>query len=296
MKALESGEVDTAIVGGVNVLTHPLAFVGFAQARMLSPEGLCRAYDNDGMGYVRSEGGAAVILRRSDVAAAQGDRSYARILASAVNSAGRTNGISLPSQEAQAQLLRSLYEGNGVDPNRLAFIEGHGTGTKVGDPAEIWSIGTVIGSARRAPIPIGSIKTNIGHTEPASGLLGLLKAMLALENNYFPASLHFETPNEAVDFQELNVHVAAEPIELLHGKHSRLAGINSFGFGGTNAHVIICDPQNGRDREKPEAVGKVFMASAHTETALDTLLKSYRATLKDAPAAERRALIAAAGG
>lgn len=295
MKALESGEVDTAIVGGVNALTHPAAFVGFAQARMLSPEGLCRAYDNDGMGYVRAEGGAVVILRRSDVALTQGDRSYARVLASAVNSAGRTNGISLPSEQAQAQLLKSLYEGNGIDPNRLAFIEGHGTGTKVGDPAEVWSIGTVIGAARRAPIPIGSIKTNIGHTEPASGLLGLMKAMLALENNYFPASLHFETPNDAVDFNALNVHVAAEPIELLHGKHARLAGVNSFGFGGTNAHIIISDPQNPREREKPEAVGKVFLASAHTASALDALLKSYRAALRDATPAERRPLIASAG-
>jgi acyl transferase domain-containing protein/NADPH:quinone reductase-like Zn-dependent oxidoreductase/acyl carrier protein/short-subunit dehydrogenase len=295
MKALESGEVDTAIVGGVNALTHPLAFVGFAQARMLSPEGLCRAYDNDGMGYVRAEGGAAIILRRSDVALAQGDRSYGRVLASAVNSSGRTNGISLPSEQAQAQLLKSLYDGNGIDPNRLAFIEGHGTGTKVGDPAEIWSIGTVIGAARRAPIPIGSIKTNIGHTEPASGLLGLMKAMLALENNYFPASLHFETPNDAVDFNALNVHVAAEPIELLHGKHARLAGVNSFGFGGTNAHIIISDPQNPREREKPEAVGKVFLASAHTASALDSLLKSYRTALKEATIAERRPLIASAG-
>ena len=169
-KALEDGEVDTAIVGGVNVLSHPLAFVGFAQARMLSPEGLCRAYDNDGLGYVRAEGGAVVILRRSDTALIAGDRSFGRILASGVNSVGRTNGISLPSREAQARLLRSLYEGNGIDPNRLAFMEGHGTGTKVGDPAEVWAIGTVIGAARRAPIPIGSIKTNIGHTEPASGL------------------------------------------------------------------------------------------------------------------------------
>ena len=295
-KALEAGEVDTAIVGGVHVLTHPLAFVGFAQARMLSPEGLCRAYDNDGIGYVRAEGGAVVILRRSDVAASQGDRSYGRILASAVNSAGRTNGISLPSEKAQARLLRSLYEGNGIDPNSLAFVEGHGTGTKVGDPSEIWSIGTVIGAARRAPIPIGSIKTNIGHTEPASGLMGLMKAMLALENNYFPASLHFETPNEAVDFNALNVHVAAEPIELLHGKHPRLAGINSFGFGGTNAHVIISDPQNRPDREKPEAsVGKTFMASAHTASALDNLLKDYRTTLKQASPSARRSLIAAAG-
>ncbi|MDQ6434985.1 type I polyketide synthase [Mesorhizobium sp. LHD-90] len=295
MKALESGEVDTAIVGGVNALTHPLAFVGFAQARMLSPEGLCRAYDNDGMGYVRAEGGAVVILRRSDIATSQGDKSYGRVLASAVNSAGRTNGISLPSEKAQAQLLRSIYEGNGIDPNRLAFIEGHGTGTKVGDPAEIWSIGTVVGAARRAPIPIGSIKTNIGHTEPASGLLGLMKAMLALENNYFPASLHFETPNDAVDFNALNVHVAAEPIELLHGKHARLAGVNSFGFGGTNAHIIISDPQTPREREKPEAAGRVFLASAHTASALDLLLKSYRATLKDAAPSERRPLIAAAG-
>jgi acyl transferase domain-containing protein/NADPH:quinone reductase-like Zn-dependent oxidoreductase/acyl carrier protein/NADP-dependent 3-hydroxy acid dehydrogenase YdfG len=295
MKALEDGEVDTAIVGGVNALTHPLAFVGFAQARMLSPEGLCRAYDNDGIGYVRAEGGAVVILRRSDTALAEGDRSYARVLASGVNSAGRTNGISLPSQQAQAQLLRSLYEGNGIDPNRLAFIEGHGTGTKVGDPAEVWSIGTVIGASRRAPIPIGSIKTNIGHTEPASGLLGLMKAMLALEHNFFPASLHFDTPNESVDFKALNVHVAGEPIELLHGKHARLAGVNSFGFGGTNAHVIISDPHDGPVRDKPEVGGKVFLASAHTASALEALLKSHRARLKDVAPHERRPLVAATG-
>ncbi|MBX3566731.1 MAG: SDR family NAD(P)-dependent oxidoreductase [Rhizobiaceae bacterium] len=293
VKALEDGEVDTAIVGGVNVLTHPLAFVGFAQARMLSPEGLCRAYDNDGMGYVRAEGGAVIILRKTEHA--QQDRSFARILVSAVNSAGRTNGISLPSEKAQAQLLRSIYSREGIDANRLAFVEGHGTGTKVGDPSEIWSIGTVIGQARRAPIPIGSIKTNIGHTEPASGLLGLLKAVSALENNYFPASLHFETPNESVDFNALNVHVAAEPIELLHGKHPRLAGVNSFGFGGTNAHVIISDPQNPRERDKPEASGKVFMASAHSASALESLIAGYRDTLAKARPADRKAIIAASG-
>jgi acyl transferase domain-containing protein/NADPH:quinone reductase-like Zn-dependent oxidoreductase/acyl carrier protein/short-subunit dehydrogenase len=293
MKALEAGEVDTAIVGGVNALTHPLAFVGFAAARMLSPEGLCRAYDNDGLGYVRAEGGAVVILRRTDQA--QGDHSFARILATGVNSAGRTNGISLPSREAQAALLRSLYSRDGIDPNRLAFIEGHGTGTKVGDPAEVWSIGTVVGAARRVPIPIGSIKTNIGHAEPASGMLGLMKAMLALEHNMFPASLHFETPNEAVDFSALKVHVASEPIELLHGKHPRLAGINSFGFGGTNAHVIIADPANSRDRDGPEAAGRVFMASAHTASALDALLVSYRESFARAKPAERKSLIAASG-
>lgn len=212
-----------------------------------------------------------------------------------MNSAGRTNGISLPSQEAQAQLLKSLYEGHGIDPNRLAFLEGHGTGTKVGDPAEVWAIGTVIGAARRAPIPIGSIKTNIGHTEPASGLFGLMKAMLALENNFFPASLHFETPNDAIDFDALNVHVAAEPIELLHGKQPRLAGVNSFGFGGTNAHVVISDPQAAPERVRTEASGKVFFASAHTASALESLLDSYRTALKKAAPAEGRSIIAASG-
>jgi acyl transferase domain-containing protein/NADPH:quinone reductase-like Zn-dependent oxidoreductase/acyl carrier protein/short-subunit dehydrogenase len=295
VQALNAGEIDTAIVGGVNALTHPLPFVGFAQARMLSPDGLCRAYDNDGIGYVRAEGAAVVILRRSDVAHRLGDRSHASILASGVNSAGRTNGISLPSAEAQAALLRSVYENAGIDPNRLAFIEGHGTGTKVGDPAEIWSIGTVIGAGRRAPIPIGSIKTNIGHAEPASGLMGLLKATMALEHNYLPASLHFDTPNESVDFGALNVHVASEPIELLHGKQARLAGVNSFGFGGTNAHVVISDPPAGRERDKPEAAGLAFMASAHTQSALGELLSGYRKALKDANPDERRSIIAAAG-
>ncbi len=295
VKALEAGQIDTAIVGGVNALTHPLAFVGFAQARMLSPEGLCRAYDEDGMGYVRAEGGAVVILRMTEAATANGDRSFARIVASAVNSAGRTNGISLPSETAQARLLRSLYNGGGVDTNRVAFIEGHGTGTKVGDPSEVWSIGTVVGATRRAPIPIGSIKTNIGHAEPASGLLGLMKAVLSLENNFFPASLHFETPNKNIDFDGLNVHVASEPIELLHGKHPRLAGINSFGFGGTNAHVIISDPQPQKRADGQDVSGKVFFASAHTASALDGLLRSYRETLTKASAPELKPMIAAAG-
>ncbi len=295
LKALESGDIDLAIVGGVNALTHPLAFVGFAQARMLSPAGLCRSYDQDGIGYVRAEGCAVVVLRRSDAAERYGDRSHARILASGVNSSGRTNGISLPSAEAQAMLLRSLYEEGGIDPNRLAFIEGHGTGTRVGDPAEIWSIGTVIGKARRAPIPIGSIKSNIGHAEPASGLLGLIKAQLALENDFVPATLHFDKPNESIDFDGLNVHVASEPIELLHGKQPRLAGVNSFGFGGTNAHVVLSDPAPVARKSPDEAGGRLFVVSAQTESALASLLKSYRQTLKDAPTDGQARLIAATG-
>ncbi|SEL45448.1 Acyl transferase domain-containing protein [Xaviernesmea oryzae] len=296
MRALNSGEIDTAIVGGVNILAHPLPFVGFAQARMLSPEGLCRAYDNEGMGYVRAEGGVVFVLRRSDRVRQDRDRSYARIVATGVNSAGRTNGISLPSREAQAALLGSIYDGHGIDANQVAFVEGHGTGTKVGDPAEVWSIGTVIGAKRRAPVPIGSIKSNIGHTEPASGLFGMLKAMMALENNYLPASLHFDTPNENIDFDELNVRVTANPIELLRGKKARLAGINSFGFGGANAHVVISDPEPlPEERQRASGGGHVFIASAHTASALESLLSAYRSSLAKASREEARAIVAASG-
>ncbi|MDW9902421.1 SDR family NAD(P)-dependent oxidoreductase [Sinorhizobium meliloti] len=296
MRALNAGEIDTAIVGGVNILAHPLPFVGFAQARMLSPEGLCRAYDNDGAGYVRAEGGVVFVLRRTDRAQRERDRSYARIVASGVNSAGRTNGISLPSREAQANLLRMIYEGNGIDANQVAFVEGHGTGTKVGDPAEVWSIGTVIGAKRRAPVPIGSIKSNIGHTEPASGLFGMMKAVLALENNYLPASLHFETPNEQIDFDGLNVRVTANPIELLKGKRARLAGINSFGFGGANAHVVISDPDPAQaEKAATSPAGHVFLASAHTASSLENLLRDYKAAFAGATKEETRAIVAASG-
>lgn len=300
-RALERGDIDTAIVGGVNILVHPLSFVGFAQARMLSPEGLCRAYDTNGQGYVRAEGGVAIVLRRSDKVQRERDRSYAQIHATGVNSSGRTNGISLPSREAQADLLHSIYHGNGIDVNRLAFIEGHGTGTRVGDPAEVWAIGTVIGQKRPAPLPIGSIKSNIGHTEPVSGLFGLIKAMIALENDFLPASLHIEQANEDIDFAGLNVRVNTSAVKLLPAaKEARLAGVNSFGFGGTNAHVVIGDPLSALGRQaqpKADAAPKqedmLFLASAHSASALTHLLEDYKAMIERSDAAKARRLIAA---
>jgi acyl transferase domain-containing protein len=293
VRALERGEVDTAIVGGVNLLNHPLPFVGFAQARMLSPEGRCRAYDNDALGYVRAEGAVTIVLRRSDKAQAAGDRSRARIVASGVNSAGRTNGISLPSPEAQVGLLDRIYSEAGIDPNHIAFIEGHGTGTKVGDPAEVYAIGQVIGKRRRAPVPLGSIKSNIGHTEPASGLFGLLKAVMALENNYLPASLFFDTPNEHIDFADLNVRVTSTALELLRSRNPRLAGINSFGFGGTNAHVVICDPEPPKPGVADRGGDHYFVASAHTENALKQMVADYRDRMAEVPEDKADAIVAA---
>ncbi|MCL6707701.1 SDR family NAD(P)-dependent oxidoreductase [Pseudomonas sp. R2.Fl] len=295
VKALNAGEVDTAIVGGVNVLVHPLPFVGFAQARMLSKDGLCRAYDDNGIGYVRAEGAAVLILRRSDRAREEGDRSHATIVGSGTNAAGRTNGISLPSREAQAALLNSIYVDGGIDPDSIAFIEGHGTGTKVGDPAEVWSLGQVIGRRRKEPITIGSIKTNIGHAEPASGLLGLMKAMLSLEHDYFPASLHFDTPNDSIDFEGLNVRVASEGLALSRGSEPRLAGVNSFGFGGANAHVVISDPVRPTSPLVDSDKSAFFMASAHTADSLRGLLEGYRDHLQAVDGDGQASIVAAAG-
>ncbi|MES5100722.1 SDR family NAD(P)-dependent oxidoreductase [Agrobacterium sp. BA1120] len=278
VRALQSGEIDTAIVGGVNILAHPFSFIGFSQARMLSPEGLCRAYGEGGQGYVRSEGGGVVVLRTTENSVVKNDRSYATIVASGLNSSGRTNGISLPSREMQAELLRWIYSQHRLDPNDLAFIEGHGTGTKVGDPAELWAIGTELGQKRDTRLLVGSVKSNLGHSEPASGMFGLIKAMLSLQHDFIPASLHAEILNPDIDFENLNVEVNRSGYDIPRGDRRRLAGINSFGFGGTNAHVVISDPAY-RVEDALFAHGP-FMVSAHTKTALRSLLESYVRELK----------------
>ncbi len=239
LDALRAGVVDTAVVGGLNMLLSPFPFLGFAAARMLAPDGRCRPFDADGQGYVRAEGAVALVLRRRDAAPIGAGRCYAEVVAAGVNSDGRTSGVSLPSSEAQAALLRQVYQGAAIDPVVLAFVEAHGTGTKVGDPAEAGAIGSVLGRARKAPLPIGSIKSNIGHLEPAAGLAGVLKALLAFDHRLLPASLHCRTPNPAIAFKELNIEVARQPLPLDIEPGVTCAGVSAFGFGGTNAHVIL---------------------------------------------------------
>lgn len=281
INALESGQVETAIVAGVNLLLSPLSYLGFSRASMLSHQGLCRAFDADGDGYVRSEGAVAFVLRRSDVARAKGDIIHARILASGLNADGRTVGMSLPSSDAQAKLLRDIYDGLGIDPSDLAFVEAHGTGTRVGDPAEAGALGAVVGQRRGAPLPIGSVKTNIGHLESASGAVGLLKAMLSLKHDVFPRSLHFDTPNPDIAFDDLNLAVAGEAVKLERGTKPRLAGINSFGFGGTNAHVVIADGEQTAAAESDAPASAPLILSARSAEALARLAGAYRQRLAD---------------
>jgi phthiocerol/phenolphthiocerol synthesis type-I polyketide synthase C len=289
--ALRSGRIDTAIVGGVNVLASPFGFLSFSQATMLSKTGLCQAFSAKADGYVRAEGGVVFVLRNR--AAAGNDRIHAVIRASDVNSDGRTSGISLPSKVHQAALLERVYREFSIDPEQLAFVEAHGTGTRVGDPIEAGALGEVLGRRRSQPLPIGSIKTNVGHMEPASGLAGVLKAMLALEHDEIPASLHFDDPNPDIDFRGLNLEVC-ETSRPLGRSGTRLAGVNSFGFGGTNAHVIIADAPPATAAPAATRDPAYLLLSAQSQAALAALATDYAARLRSDRSGTAE-IIAAAG-
>ncbi|MDO5531762.1 type I polyketide synthase [Sutterella sp.] len=237
------GEADQAVAGGVNVLLAPMPFIGFSKAHMLSPTGTCRVFDTDADGYVRSEGGAVVLLKPLEKALADGDAIHAVIRATAVNSDGRTAGIALPSCEAQTRLLQEIYSRPGIDKANLVYLEAHGTGTAAGDPIETASIGTVLGRPGDEPLVVGSVKANLGHLETGSGMAGLAKAIAVLETGIVPKNIHFETPNPAIDFAKLGIRVPVENerVTVLPGRS--LVGVNSFGFGGTNAHAVLeCAP------------------------------------------------------
>lgn len=279
-EALRSGRVDTAIVGGINVIASPASFIAFSQASMLSPTGLCRAFSGDADGFVRAEGGAVLVLRKASHAQTNKNPVHGLVLATDVNSDGRTNGISLPSLAAQEALLQRVYSRASLSPDRLAFVEAHGTGTPAGDPIEAAALGRSIGRARSNALPIGSIKTNIGHLEPASGMAGLLKAFMALNHGILPPSLHFSEPNPNIDLERLNLTICNKPL-LLPNAAQQMAGVSSFGFGGTNAHVVIAAgkkvaaPAQTSMTGLPTEAG-LFAFSADSKTALIELAKQYK--------------------
>ncbi|GAA3463421.1 SDR family NAD(P)-dependent oxidoreductase [Saccharothrix longispora] len=242
VRGLAAGEGELALVGGISLLLNPATHVGFAQASMLSPSGRCRTFSADADGYVRAEGGAVVVLKRLSDAVRDGDRVHAVIPGSGVNCDGRTAGLASPRAETQETLLREVYRRAGVEPGELVYFEAHGTGTPAGDPAECAAVGGALGRNRTSPLPIGSVKTNLGHLEAASGLAGLLKAVLVLRHGEIPASLHGERLNPAIDFAGLGLAPVARRTPLKHSGRP-VVGVNSFGFGGANAHVVLtCGP------------------------------------------------------
>ncbi|MFO1150428.1 MAG: SDR family NAD(P)-dependent oxidoreductase [Alsobacter sp.] len=265
---LSRGVVDTAVVAGVNMLLSPAPFIGFSRARMLSPTGRCRPFSARADGYVRSEGAVAFVLRRPEAVGKA--RVRASILAAGVNSDGRTVGISLPSAEGQMRLLQQVYQQSCIDPTSLAFVEAHGTGTRVGDPAEARAIGCVLGAGRSSPLPVGSAKSNVGHLESASGAVGLLKAILSMERRVFPATLELDDLNPDIDFEALNLAPAGTSVTLDPEGILR-AGICNYGFGGTNAHVVIESATPARPEPPESGAPRLLMLTAQSAEALSAL-------------------------
>ncbi len=239
-RSIWNGEAEMGIAGGVNLILRPESTILLSKAGFLNPDGYCKAFDASANGYVRAEGSGVVVLKPLSKAVADGDRVYGVIRGTAVNQDGYVaEGFTVPSADAQISVLLSAYRDAGVEPGTVQYVEAHGPGTAVGDPIECKALGTIIGQARgEGTCLVGSVKTNVGHLEGASGITGFLKGLLVARHGAVPPNLHFHTPNPAIDFAGLHLRVADRRYDLNREAAVRV-GVNSFGAGGTNAHVVI---------------------------------------------------------
>ncbi|WP_413206148.1 type I polyketide synthase [Rhodospirillum sp. A1_3_36] len=282
-RSLRSGETDLALVGGVNLILSPESHICFSKLRAISPTGRCRTFDAEADGYVRGEGCGFIVLKRTDEAVRDGNRVLLSVKGTAVNQDGRTNGLAAPNGTAQQAVVREALRDADLGPDDIDYVEAHGTGTLLGDPIEVEALGAVFGSKRQTPLHIGSVKTNIGHLEAAAGMAGLIKLILALRHETLPASLHFRTPNPHIAWGSTALRVVAEPTEWRRSQRPRVAGLSSFGFSGTNAHIVVEEPplEPTRSAEAPKAASHLLCLSAHEPTALRALAGRYRALLAE---------------
>ncbi|MEZ0350447.1 type I polyketide synthase [Mycobacterium sp. pR1184] len=297
-QALHAGDCDLALAGGVNVLLSPVTVIAASRARMLSPVGRCKTFDASADGYVRSEGCGILVLKRLSDAERDGDRVLAVIPGSAVNSDGASSGLTVPNGGAQQRLIGVALSRAGLAGGDVDYLEAHGTGTPLGDPIEVQAAAAVYGDSRSAdrPLLMGSVKTNIGHTESASGAAGLIKVVLSLQHELLPQSLHFDTPSPHIPWDSLPVRVVGESTPWQANGRPRRAGVSSFGFTGTNAHVLIEeapartgspaeDPSDSADDAAAVDTGEVnvLALSARSPEALVALAQRYDAWLSAHP-------------
>lgn len=271
-----------AIAGGVNAILDRTMDVFYTRAGLLSKEGRCRAFDANAAGIVRGEGCGLVVLKKLARALADGDRIHAVIRGSAVNQDGRSNGLTAPNRFSQEAVLRAAYARAGLAPSSVAYIEAHGTGTLIGDPIEAAALGAVIGD-RDAPCPIGSVKSNLGHLESAAGVASLIKTVLALHHRTLPPSLHVERANPYLKLDERNLRVVTKA-ERWSGE--LVAGVSSFGMGGTNAHVVLGGIEPPSPRSAEDAAPRLIPLSAWSPAALDALEARVVAALSQHAAAD----------
>jgi acyl transferase domain-containing protein len=243
-QAIWNGECSQAVVGGANVMLAPNMTIAESKGGFLSPDGRCKTFDASANGYARGEGAGVVLLKPLARAQADRDSIYALVRGTAVRQDGRTNGITVPNGASQEAAMRAAYAWAGVSPHEVQYVEAHGTGTPIGDPIEAAAIGRVLSTDRPGDehVFVGSVKTNIGHLEAAAGVAGLIKAALSLKHRRIPAHLHLRNPNPAIPFDEYRLRVPTQLMEWPTGDRPRYAGVNSFGFGGTNAHAVLQEP------------------------------------------------------
>ncbi len=287
IRSLRSGECDAAIVGGVNAILTPETTMAFSQAQMLSPVGQCRPFDAGAAGYVRGEGCGAVILKRLSDAEAAGDLILATIRGSAVNQDGRTSGIAAPNGPAQEAVIHEALKDAGLTPDDVTYIEAHGTGTPLGDPIEVEALRHVF--RRKSPdladCYFGSVKANIGHTETVAGMASLIKLVLLLQHGFVPKQAHFEKLNPHIRLDGSRLRIAEQEIEWQPDSGSRIAGVSSFGFGGTNAHLVLeqaPQPKSIRSTEPPPPPAKqLYLVSAKTESDLHRMVARHAPFVRD---------------
>lgn len=275
-QSLRSGECDYAVVAAANELLSPESSIGFSQARMLSPHGRSRAFDAAADGYVRAEGAGAVLLMPSRNARAMGLEARALLVGTASNQDGHTSSLTVPSQRAQEEMLREALRNADALATDVMYVEAHGTGTPVGDPIEARALATVLAPGRppNERLLIGSVKTNIGHLESAAGMAGLIKAVLVLEHQGIPPNLHFTSANPQIPFEQLQVPTVFTPLPANHG-HAPVVAVNSFGFGGTNAHALLAQAPHLNRAVNATEGACIFPISARSPAGLTSYANAF---------------------
>ncbi len=282
-ESLRHGECDLALAGGVSLMLTPSPHIFFAKAGILSPDGRTHTLDARAQGIVRGEGAGIVVLKRHCEAVRDGDPIYALILGSAVNQDGRSNGLMAPNGPAQEALLREAYRRASVSPGSVQYVELHGTGTHLGDPIEARALGNVLreGRPEGGTCAVGSVKTNIGHLEAAAGIAGIIKTALMLDGREIAQSLHYETPNPHISLERLPIRLQQKLVPWPAADTPQLAGVSSFGFGGTNVHLVMSAPAlSRRDHVGDDRPCHILPLSARTASSLAALAASYAQVLQ----------------
>ena len=283
--SLRNGECELALAGGVNLTLIPEMTVNFSKAGSLAADGRCKTFDAEADGYVRSEGCGIIVLKRLSDALASGDNIFALIQGSAVNQAGPSGGLTIPSGPSQRNVMRQALANAGVQPHEVSYIEAHGTGTSLGDSIEMAALGVIYGQKREQPLLIGSVKSNIGHAEAAAGISALLKVVQALQHETIPPNLHFSSPSPYINWDKLPVKVPTEAMAWPAIDGSRLAGVSSFSFNGTNAHIVLkqapaSEKRRGESRSRP--LHLLTLSAKHSE-ALKQMAEQYSEYLATNP-------------